>query len=57
MLRKVYGPITVHGVWRIRTNQDTEELKTTVADIRIRTLECFRYAIRMDKTKVKMMNF
>jgi hypothetical protein len=29
ILRKVYGPVTEQGVWRIRINQETRELYKT----------------------------
>jgi hypothetical protein len=52
VLRKVYGPVTEQGVWRIRTIQELNELYKIVAllrDIKRRRLKWVGHMIRMIK--------
>jgi hypothetical protein len=52
ILRKVYGPVTEQGVWRIRRNEELRELykaPNLLVDIKIKWLEWLGHVIRMDK--------
>jgi hypothetical protein len=50
-LRKVYGPVTEQGVWKIRRNELGELYKAPdlVVDINRKRLEWLGYVIRMDQ--------
>jgi len=54
IMRKIYGPTTQNGQWRIKTN---EELRTKhksqdiVTVIKIRRLEWLGHVIRMNETR------
>jgi hypothetical protein len=55
ILRKVYGPVTEQGVWRIRRNEELRELYKApdlVADIKSKQLEWLGHVIRMDQRRV-----
>jgi hypothetical protein len=58
--RKVYGPVTEEGVWRIGTDQEVWELYKTpelVGNIERRRLEWLGDAISMDQAAVAKKNF
>jgi hypothetical protein len=55
ILRKVYGPVTEQGVWRIRRNEELRELikaPELVADINRKQLKWLGHVTRMDQRRV-----
>jgi hypothetical protein len=55
ILRKVYGPVTEQGVWRITRNEELRELykaPNLVVDIERKELKWLGHAIRMDQRRV-----
>jgi hypothetical protein len=57
ILRKVCGPVTEQGVWRIRRNKELRELYKApdlVADIKRKGPEWLGHVIRMDQRRVVM---
>jgi hypothetical protein len=54
ILRKVYGPVTEQGMWRIRRNEELRELCKTpdlVVDINMKRMEWLGHVIRMDQRR------
>jgi hypothetical protein len=55
ILRKVHGPVTEKGVWKIRTNQELLKLfkpLNLIADTERRNLKSLGHVIRMDQTRI-----
>jgi hypothetical protein len=55
ILRKVYGPVTEQGIWRIRRNEELRELYKApdlVVDIKRKRLEWLGHVTRMDQRRV-----
>jgi hypothetical protein len=55
LLRKVYGPVTEQGVWRIRRNEELRELykaPVLVADIKRKRLEWLRHELESIKEEL-----
>ena len=57
ILRRIYGPLVEHGIWRVRNNQEIRELQKDpdiVGDIVKKKLEWIGHVVRMDQgRKVK----
>jgi hypothetical protein len=54
ILRKVYGPVTEQGAWRIRRNEELRQLYKApdlVVDIKMKRLEWLGHVIRMDQRR------
>jgi hypothetical protein len=55
ILRKVYGPVTKQGVWRIRRNEELRDLYKApdlVVDTKMKRPEWLGHVIRMDQRRV-----
>jgi hypothetical protein len=52
ILRKVYGPITEQGVWRIIGNEELRELYNLVVDIKRKRLEWLGHVTRIYQRRV-----
>jgi hypothetical protein len=52
ILRRIHGPVIEQGMWRIRRNQELNELYkdlVIVADIKKKRLEWVGHVVRMDR--------
>jgi hypothetical protein len=58
ILRKIYGPKSEQGLWRIRSNleiQNTYKSPDIVTEIKVRRLEWLGHVVRMEDTRLQKM--
>jgi transcription termination factor 2 len=60
ILRKIYGPKSEQGVWRIRSNLEIQNIYKSsdiVTEIKVRRLEWLGHVVRMEDTRLPKMVF
>jgi hypothetical protein len=60
ILRKIYGPKSEQGVWRIRSNLEIQNMYKSpdiVTEIKVRRLEWLEHVVRMEDTHPSKMVF
>jgi hypothetical protein len=60
ILRKIYGPKSEQGIWRIRSNLDIQNMYKSpdiVTEIKVRRLEWLGHVVRTEDTSLPKMVF
>jgi hypothetical protein len=60
ILRKIYGPKSEQGVWRIRSNLEIQNMYKSpdiVTEIKVRRLERLGHVVRMEDTSLPKIVF
>jgi hypothetical protein len=60
ILRKIYGPKSEQGIWRIRSNLEIQNMYKSpdiVTEIKVRGLERLGHVVRMEDTRLPKMVF